>query len=174
MPASEWCLRVHVSDAVVLQLSCSFFLLPCIKWRMRSSHALKSISQYKREKMKERMGSQLLQRKWRLAWELNSISFSQWIHMASRSKVRLQWPKFEIWDDHGEVQYSVANTSKGCKPHRIVRRRISSEKRIQYYLAITKGLPGLQCNTHILAKIFFTCLQKKQAERPSGWPARKI
>ena len=27
---------------------------------------------------------------------------------------------------------------------------------------------------HWIAKVFFTCLQKKQAERPSGWPARKI
>ena len=66
--------------------------------------------------------------------------------------MRLQWPKFEIRDDHGEVRYSTANTSKGCKPHRIVRRRISSEKRIQDYLAIYKrlALSAMQHTHHCL------------------------
>jgi len=62
--------------------------------------------------------------------------------------VRLQWIKFDIWDDHGEVRYSTANTSKGCKPHQIVRRRISSEKRIQDYLATHKKRLALSATQH--------------------------
>jgi hypothetical protein len=156
-PASEWCLRVHVSDAVALQLSCSFLLLPCIKWRKRSLQAVKSTPQDKREKghlcatkilhhvrkgiisgkqegcsenegtlgiwtlaarMKVRLGIQLLQRKWRNAWEFNSCSENEGTlgksTLAAKTKISLgaQLRQLQSMDSHGFQELGAASMTQ--------------------------------------------------------------